>query len=404
MGTMTLSAVDALIALLSLPALVCTGYLFFLTIFSRRLRPPPPGASDIRFDVIIPAHNEESGIASTVESLLAVDYPRELFRVLVVADNCNDRTAAVAEAAGAQVLVRNDAARRGKGFALAHGFDCALKEDVSDAIIVVDADTDVAPNLLAAFAVRFARGAPAVQAEYGVSNPRASWRTRLMVLALALFHVLRSLARERLRLSAGLRGNGMGFSKEVLAAVPHDAFSIVEDVEYAIRLGLSGHRVEYVAETCVYGEMVASERASRSQRRRWEGGRFELARRRGLPLLREAMRRRDGVLLDLAMDLLVPPLTWIALASLVGTVVSAWWSFDHTGAWKAAIPWVASVAFIVVYVMRGLVLARTGLRGLLDLMWAPVYMGWKVALAVSGRAGKKGEWIRTTRSKEDSRG
>ena len=83
----------------------------------------------------------------------------------------------------------------------------------------------------------------------------------LSVVALALFHVLRSVARERLGVSAGLRGNGMGFSREVLREIPHDAFSIVEDVEYAIRLGRAGHRVHFVAEAAVYGEMVASEKA-----------------------------------------------------------------------------------------------------------------------------------------------
>src|SRR5205823_3666605 len=102
--------------------------------------------------------------------------------------------------------------RRGKGYALAHAFEHALDDGFADAVAVVDADTSVSPNLLRAFAGRFDRGAVAAQAEYGVSNPEASWRTRLMVIALSLFHTLRSLARERLGVSAGLRGNGMAFS------------------------------------------------------------------------------------------------------------------------------------------------------------------------------------------------
>ena len=98
----------------------------------------------------------------------------------------------------------------------------------------MDADTLVSPNLLRAFAARLDAGAAAVQARYGVRNPDASWRTRLMAIAFALFHDLRSLGRERLGLSAGLRGNGMCFSTRLLREVPHQAFSVVEDLEYGL--------------------------------------------------------------------------------------------------------------------------------------------------------------------------
>ena len=136
----------------------------------------------------MPAHNEESQIAVTVQSLRAVDYPPTLSRVLVVADNCSDRTAEVAAVAGATVLVRTDAARRGKGYALDHAFSRSLADGFADVVVVVDADTVVSRNLLTAFAARFEAGALAVQADYAVRNPRSSWRTRLMTVAFAAFH------------------------------------------------------------------------------------------------------------------------------------------------------------------------------------------------------------------------
>ena len=122
--------------------------------------------------------------------------------------------------------------------------------------MVVDADTVVSRNLLSAFAARFERGASAVQADYGVRNPHASWRTRMMAIALAAFHGVRSAARERLGLSCGLRGNGMAFTKALLHAHPPAAFSIVEDLEYGIQLGYAGIRVEYVPEARVLGQMA----------------------------------------------------------------------------------------------------------------------------------------------------
>jgi cellulose synthase/poly-beta-1,6-N-acetylglucosamine synthase-like glycosyltransferase len=391
------------LALLSLPALACALYLFVLALASARRPAPPHGDPKLRFDLIVPAHNEAAGIAETVQSLLALDYPAELRRVLVVADNCSDDTAARAAAAGATVLVRQDATLRGKGYALKYAFDRSLADGKADAVIVVDADTVVSPNLLHAFAARFDAGAKACQAEYGVRNPKASWRTRLMVIGLSTFHGVRSLGRERLGVSCGLRGNGMAFTNEVISVVPHEAFSLVEDLEYGIRLARAGYAVRYVDEAQVLGEMVSSEKASRSQRRRWEGGRFAMMKTQGLPLLREAVARRDGILFDMAMDVLVPPLSYLFLVLATGTAIGAGLAVAGVpGAALGAIPWTVAFAMVILYVLRGVMLSNTGLRGLLDLAYAPVYILWKVALSASGseKKQKEAEWVRTTREDE----
>ena len=170
---------STLLALAALPVVGATGYLFLLTTRSRR-----PAARDweasrsaglaalrTRFHVIVPAHDEAQGIAKTVTNLLGVDYPRELFEVVVVADNCTDDTAARARAAGARVFERVDRERRGKGYALAHAFEATVAEGKADAVVVVDADTVVSPNLLRAFDARLRQGAKAVQADYAVQQP-----------------------------------------------------------------------------------------------------------------------------------------------------------------------------------------------------------------------------------------
>jgi glycosyltransferase involved in cell wall biosynthesis len=393
--------VNVAILALAAPVLAWTSYLALLALLSRATPAPayvdPPA---MRFDVVVPAHNEELGIASTVQNLLGLDYPSELRRIIVIADNCEDATAARAAAAGAMVTERNDPARRGKGYALAHAFDRSLADGFADAVVVVDADTLATPNLLRAFAARLAAGASAAQAEYRAANPRASWRTRLMHIALTLFHDVRSRARERLHVSAGLRGNGMAFAVPLLRQLPHDAFSVVEDVEYGIRLGLGGHRVHYVGEAQVFGQMVATEKASRSQRLRWEGGRGLLARKYAVRLLAEGLRRGSLVPLDLAADLLVPPLTYVALAVFAGTVGAATWVALGHGAWWAFLPWCAAFLGLAIYVVRGAWLARVGPRVALDLLWAPIYMVWKVALVVGAGPSRQRGWVRTARPGE----
>jgi 1,2-diacylglycerol 3-beta-glucosyltransferase len=388
---------DALLLVLALPVGVGCGYLLLLTLLSAGKPAPARGGSARRFDLIVPAHNEEAGIAGTVANLSALDYPVAQRRILVVADNCSDATAERARGAGATVLERQDAGRRGKGYALELAFARSLQDGFADAVVVVDADTHVSPHLLHAFAQRLDAGAQALQAHYGVLNPHASWRTRLMTIALALFHKVRSMGRERLGVSCGLRGNGMCFTHRVIREVPHEAFSIVEDLEYGIRLGRAGHRVHYVWEADVLGEMVSSEKASRSQRRRWEGGRWAMTKQFGLPLLGEALRKRDGVLLDLAMDLLVPPLSYVVLGAAAVTVaagaLSAWQGHLAFSALLAAF----CVGSLGLYVLRGWWVSGMGARGLVDLARAPFYVVWKLWLLLSRPQEKKGEWVRTTR-------
>jgi cellulose synthase/poly-beta-1,6-N-acetylglucosamine synthase-like glycosyltransferase len=386
---------DLALLILGLPVLLAASYLFCATVLSKRLQSPKDAASGRRFRFIVPAHNESAGVGATVKSLLAVDYPQSLFDVLVVADNCQDDTAEQARSAGAVVLERHDSERRGKGYALLLAFS-SLPADL-DAVVVIDADTLVSANILRAFRARLDAGALAIQADYAVRNPNAGWRTRLIAIAFGAFHIVRSRARERLGLSCGLRGNGMCFASSLLAAVPHQAFSIVEDVEYGIRLGEAGYRVHYADEAHVYGEMVSTASAASSQRRRWEEGRRQLIRENAWRLLRLGLAKQNRVLLDLAFDLLIPPLSRIAILSVLGALVAgalSIWACRFTIS-LATFAW--CVFAVVLYVLRGWSLSGTGLRGLLDLCLAPVYVIWKASLRFRKPSRPASTWVRTKR-------
>ncbi|MFL5409192.1 MAG: glycosyltransferase family 2 protein, partial [Myxococcales bacterium] len=157
---------DLVIALLGVLPLFAALWLALLAACSADLAGPGLPAPPLFFDVVVPAHDEEAGIAATLRSLREMDWPLDLFRVVVVADNCSDRTAAIAASEGAQVLRRDDPARIGKGWALRVAFSRSLYEARADAVVVVDADTLVSANLLRSFAARLAQGAIAVQADY----------------------------------------------------------------------------------------------------------------------------------------------------------------------------------------------------------------------------------------------
>jgi cellulose synthase/poly-beta-1,6-N-acetylglucosamine synthase-like glycosyltransferase len=388
-----LSQVSLLV--LALPAGLAAAYLLALTALSARVPEPRPKSRQLRFDVIVPAHNEAAVITRTIASLRRIDWPDDRFRIVVCADNCTDDTADRARAAGARVLERRDTSQRGKGYALDFAFKASRAAGFADAVVVIDADTEVSRNLLEAIAARLERGVEAVQVHYGVLNPMASWRTRLFTIATGSVHILRSRARERLGLSCGIRGTGWCVTHRLLEAVPYRAFSLTEDVEYGIALGLAGYRVAYADEADANPEMVPDERSARTQRQRWERGRFQLIRSQTGLLLRAAVQRRSALCLDLAIDLMVLPIAYVALniglLLALAAVTSLWLPGMRPWLWLGT----ACAAILVCYVLRGWQLSQVGLRGLLSLAGAPAFLLWKLIVLLGGR--KSNEWQRTKR-------
>lgn len=387
-------ALEILLVAIALPAVFASAYLAIATLLSGALRVPPRSSQTLRFDVIVPAHNEAGIIARTVASLRRLDWPADCFRILVVADNCTDETASVARAAGAEVLERRDTLRRGKGYALEFAFTASAGRNWASAVVVVDADAEVSPNLLEAFAARIERGEQAIQAHYGVLNPHASWRTRLITIAKGSFHIVRSRARERLALSCGVRGNGWCVTHALLKQVPYRCFSLTEDLEYGIAIGMAGVRVAYADEAHSDADMVSGEQLARSQRQRWEDGRFQLVRSKTLPLLAAAISRRSAICLDLALDLAVLPLSYVALnvvALLLVSGLALSYPQFKPFFWIA----IACAVALITYVLRGWQVSGVGARGLWDLARAPGFLVWKVLLLLRPR--KSRAWVRTDR-------
>jgi cellulose synthase/poly-beta-1,6-N-acetylglucosamine synthase-like glycosyltransferase len=390
--------ITLLLVALAFPAAATCTYLVVLTALSRAGATPPRSSRQLCFDIIVPAHDEVSVLGTLLASLRRLDWPSDRYRVLVVADNCTDGTAALARAADVGVLERHDPSHHGKGYALDAGFAASSAFGWADAVVIVDADSAVSAGLLEAFAIRIERGAEAVQAHYSVLNAGMAWRTRLMSIALGSFHRVRSRARERLRLSCGLRGNGWCVTRGLLRQVPYRAFSLAEDVEYGIDLGLAGNRVHYADEAEVAGIMVSGEYAARAQRQRWESGRLQLIRTRLGPLFRGAFGPDPRVCLDLAMDLLVMPLSYVALIVAALLVVAGL----GTLADARLAPWlwlgIGCGTGLLAYVLRGWQLSDVGVRGLVDLARAPWFVLWKSALTLRPHDSTK--WVRTKRGHE----
>jgi cellulose synthase/poly-beta-1,6-N-acetylglucosamine synthase-like glycosyltransferase len=355
-------------------------------------RAPAPGVAGgdgaLRFCFVVPAHDEGSGVADCVRSLLRCETANHRVSVVVVADNCSDDTASHAESAGARVLARQDPINRGKGHALAFAFDTLLRED-HEVFIVVDADTQVESNLILAMAPLFAAGADAAQCRYLASNPEASQRTRLMHVAWLAYNILRLRGREYWGCSVGIFGNGFALSRAALESVPFDAGSIAEDLEYHIRFVEAGRRVRFCEGATVRAPAPSSRAVASSQRARWEGGRFRMMRER-LPALLLSVVRGHWTLLEPALELMLLPLAFQVLL-LILLALYPWGPARVVGA--------IGLATVGAHVMTALWVARADWRYWLALANAPFYILWKLTLGrrLLKAASKDAAWVRTER-------
>lgn len=386
-----LVAVGAAAAIASLPGTIELLLLTLASLFERRA-PRPRRTAGLRLAVVIPAHDEEALVARCVHSLEACRLAPAAYEVVVVADNCSDATAARAAEAGARVIERRDESRRGKGFALRHAFD-RLAAEGFDAFAVVDADSTVAPNFVAEIAACIADGADAVQAPYGVLNPDVSVRTRLMKTALLAFNRLRLQGRAALGLSVGILGNGFAVTRETLAAVPWDAESVVEDLEYHLRLVRSGRRVDWAGGTEVRADMPTGAVAARQQRARWEGGRLRMLIEHAPALAGEVARGRWRSLEPLLEILLLPLAFHVVLVALAAAAPAP--LLRTYGAIA-----LGAIGFHLLLALRA---GRGGAADLAALAAAPFYVAWKLAVAPAiVRAAQPGAaWRRTPRELAD---
>lgn len=265
----------------------------------------------VRFLVLVPAHNESRGIIPTIRSLQHANYPADLLRLAVIADNCSDDTAAVARECGVEVWIRSDMRNQGKGQALGWALDkAALPFDLA---AIIDADTEVDEDFFAAMNTNYltqlqkGRANVALQGKYlfSAGDSSVSWFQQFTAASKAAENAFSYRPRTALGLSNLIQGNGFCISHGALEQVAFNASSVVEDAEYAIELALNNVPVIYVENAVVTSRITQGLRAAAPQRIRWAGGVFALMSHSVPSLLRSAIRERRWQLAEMAFMLVL---------------------------------------------------------------------------------------------------
>jgi cellulose synthase/poly-beta-1,6-N-acetylglucosamine synthase-like glycosyltransferase len=306
----------------------------------------------------------------------------------VVAHNCSDATGQRAVQAGAELLLYNDIGARGKGQALRHGFKRAL-EGGAEAVLVVDADSVVSPNLIPEVLLRLSQGAAAVQCRYEMLSADQSARGRLASLAFRAFSYIRSAGRDRLGLSAGISGNGFALSAKLLNTVPYDAFSVVEDLEYHIHTVMAGERVSFIQSAVVSSHLPLSPSGEASQQSRWQGGRLSMAR-KYLPTLFGRILSGQFGLIEPALDLASLPLAFGVAVLLAEAFIPLHWVHLYV---------IIALSIIAAHVVAAAWAGPNFSATLQLLVMTPFYILWKFTLLpkLIKSSSRRAAWIRTDR-------
>lgn len=348
--------------------------------------------------VLIPAHNEEQGIRATVNGIRAQLAAGD--RLLVVADNCSDRTAEVARAAGAEVLVRDDRDHVGKGYALEFGIR-HLRANPPQVVVIVDADVALTTGTLERLAVTAHASARPVQACYLLRIPLgAGARATVPAFAFRFKNLVRPLGLARLGGGCLLTGTGMAFPWAQLRDAPLASCNLVEDMQLGLDLALAGRSPLFCPEAVVLSDMAPDARSARAQRTRWEHGHLLTLRRQVGRVLGQAWRQGRLELLWLALELGVPPLASLVLLwALFGAVATA---LTLTG----SVP----VAIAAGFAGLGLLLAFSifaawwrfarQLLPLRHILAIPCYVFCKMPIYIGFLLKPQKEWVRTARRHE----
>jgi len=352
--------------------------------------------------ILMPAHNEGSGIRNTLQQLLPM--LNENIRLLIVADNCSDNTADIVREAAVgrtdvKVIERHNAELRGKGYALDFGVRY-LEADPPQVVVILDADcvfNNGAPGILARQCMKFGRP---VQALNLMEHPHdAGLKAKLAQFAWVVKNQVRALGDLRMGLPCLLMGTGMAFSWSQIAQAKLGTGHIVEDIKLGLELTSAGTPPLFCPTARVTSNFPVAADAVQTQRSRWEHGHLGVIVSEVPSAMWSAIVHRNLNLLAMALSLSVPPLALLTLLLVALLFFTAIFGILTGMLLPLGIALVstATLASAVLLAWRS---HGRSIISLLQLSGVPLYVLSKVPVYFYFLFKRQSEWIRSKREGE----
>ncbi len=265
-------------------------YMFVAFVAKRKLRKQvrrevPPS----KYAVIIAARNEELVIGQLIKSIQNQKYPVEMIDIFVIADNCTDQTARVAEQSGAIVRKRFNKKQVGKGYALDYMFKIIESEYASEkygGYFIFDADNLLDENYIAEMNKTFNQGYRVVTSYRNSKNFDQNWISAGYALWFQHEAEYLNLPRMTLGTSCAISGTGFLVDADVIRSnggwIHH---LLTEDIEFSVSQIIKGEKIGYCRNAIFYDEQPVTFEQSWNQRLRWAKGFYQVFGKYGKKLL-----------------------------------------------------------------------------------------------------------------------
>lgn len=366
---------------------------------------PSPGGPSVNLStdspsvaVLIPAHNESTNLLPTLYSIANQGYART--RVLVVADNCTDDTAAVAHAAGVEVIQRFSTTERGKGYALDFGIAHLMGQNPPEVLIVLDADCLLDGTVLEPLARQAHALQRPVQALYLMQNIRQTGlKGKIAEFAWIVKNWCRPKGLHRLGLGCQLTGSGMAFPWSLVARGQWATGHIVEDMKLGLAFAAQGDPALFSEHTIVTSFFPENTDGQNTQRTRWEHGHLSMLLQDGLPAVFNGLRRGNWPFLALGLDICIPPLALLVLMVSGMALISTGWAFSSGSLWSAWAAWLTIIEVLALGVAVGLAWHQHGRHVISgsELLCAPLYALQKIPMYLRYVFKRQVSWVRSKR-------
>ena len=237
-----------------------------------------------RFAIIIPARNEEKVVGNLIDSLKKQNYPKDLYDIFVIPNNCNDKTEQIAMQKEAKVI-KCTIPVKSKGDVLRYTFNY-LKSSNYNAYIIFDADNIVHPEFLVKANDAVLDGYNIAQGYRESKNPEDSWISNCYSLHYWIQNIFLNKVRMNANWSSFINGTGVIISKDFIEKHGYNVETMTEDIELSVQCALKKEKIAFVQEAITYDEQVTSLKDSLKQRLRWSIGTIQCLMRYGKKLIK----------------------------------------------------------------------------------------------------------------------
>lgn len=289
--------------------MVCYSYQLVYVIYGCIAKPKkyPQTNQTNRYAVMIPARNEECVVGQLIDSIKLQTYPSELIDIYVVADNCNDKTEEIARKHGANVYVRNNKNRVGKGYTLNFLFGKLFEEfgpDYYDGYFVFDADNLLNSKYIAEMDKCFSVGNKIITSHRNSKNYGTNWITAGYSLWFLREATLLNNVRTLLGTSCAVSGTGFLIHKDIIKRQNGwKHYLLTEDIEFSVDNVIHGEKIAYCHDAQFYDEQPVTFSQSWNQRLRWSRGFLQVFGKYGGKLLKGIFTKGSFSCYDMFMTI-----------------------------------------------------------------------------------------------------